>query len=382
MNSFFSWGSLMENKERLLSLDIFRGITIMGMILVNNPGSWKSVYSPLLHAEWNGCTPTDLIFPFFLFIVGVTTTYSLSKYRENTSEKKNIYLKILFRSFNLFALGLLLALIPKFDFTTLRIPGVLQRIAIVYFFISIIFLNVKRKNIVYVILALLSGYWILFLLTNSTGSFDSALFKTDNIAALFDRFLLEGHLYRGGKMGDPEGILSTIPALATGLTGLLTGYLLKDKNYDRNVKTVKMFFYGTLLAGAGYVFDFWFPINKHLWTSSYVVYTSGLALIFLAVCYWIVDVNKNIKWAKPFHIFGLNAIFVFFFSGILAKILYSIKLSGIDGKTVSLQSYLFKNVYLSFFEPVNASLLYAITNVLFWLFISWLLYRKKIFIKI
>jgi predicted acyltransferase len=202
-----------------------------------------------------------------------------------------------------------------------------------------------------------------------------------NLGAWFDRLLLDGHLWSSSKTWDPEGLLSTIPAMGTTLLGVLTGYWLRSDN-DKTTKTVWMFFYGIVLMAIGYSWDFWFPINKSLWTSSYVVYTGGLALVFLAFCYWLIDVQDKKWWIKPFHIYGTNAIVVFFLSSLVAKLLYLIKVTGANGEAISLKGYIFNNAYLQIASPINASLLFAISYILIWLFIIWLLYRKQIFIKV
>lgn len=370
-----------EKNERLLSLDIFRGITILGMILVNNPGSWSHIYSPLEHAKWNGCTPTDLIFPFFLFIVGVTTTFSLSKYRTANNKNKDVLFRLLRRSFTIFLLGIFLSGFPHFNFSTIRIPGVLQRIAVVYFFVSIIFLNVKRKNLIYVLSGVLFFYWGLMTLVPVPDFGSPNLEPSTNIGAWLDSLLLGGHLWSASKTWDPEGLLATIPALGTALLGVLTGYWLKSNN-DKTTKTVWMFFYGVVLMALGYIWDFWFPINKGLWSSSYVVYTGGFALVFLAFCYWLIDVQGKRWWIKPFHIYGTNAIAVFFLSGIVGRLLYLIKITASNGESVSLKYYIYSNIFLPVASPINASLLFAIVYVVIWLFIIWLLYRKQIFIKV
>lgn len=367
--------------ERLLSLDVFRGITILGMILVNNPGSWSNIYSPLKHAEWNGCTPTDLIFPFFLFIVGVATTFSLSKYRNPENKNRDVYYRLIRRSLTIFLLGLFLSGFPDFDLTTIRIPGVLARIAVVYFFTALIFLNVKKENIIYVVASLLLVYWGLMTLVPVPGVGAANLEPATNLGAWLDRLLLDGHLWSYAKTWDPEGILSTIPAIGTALIGVLTGYLLKS-NTDKTTKTVWMFFYGIVLMALGYVWDFWFPINKSLWTSSYVVYTGGLALVFLAFCYWLIDVRNKKGWIKPFHIYGTNAITVFFLSSLVAKLMNEKVLTGVGGNAISLKYYIYSNIFLPIASPINASLLFAISYILIWLFVIWLLYRKQIFIKV
>ena len=367
--------------ERLLSLDVFRGITILGMILVNNPGSWSDVYSPLLHAKWNGCTPTDLIFPFFLFIVGVATTFSLSKYRSSENHNKDVYFRLIRRSLTIFLLGLFLSGFPNFDLSTIRIPGVLARIAVVYFFTSLIFLNVRKENLVFVLSSLLLIYWGLMTLVPVPGFGEPNLEPATNLGAWLDRLLLDGHLWSASKTWDPEGILSTVPAIGTALIGILTGYWLKSDN-DKTTKTVWMFFYGSVLMALGYAWDFWFPINKSLWTSSYVLFTGGLALIFLAFCYWLIDVQDKKFWIKPFHIYGTNAITVFFLSSLVAKLMYLIKVEGGNGELISIKTLIFNNIFLPIASPINASLLFAISYILIWLFVIWLLYRKQIFIKV
>jgi len=351
------------------------------MILVNNPGSWSNVYSPLRHAKWNGCTPTDLIFPFFLFIVGVTTTFSLSKYRSAENKNKDVLFRLIRRSLTIFLLGIFLSGFPFFDLSIIRIPGVLQRIAVVYFFVSLIFLNVRKENLVYVTSALLLIYWGLMTLVQVPDFGIPNLEASTNIGAWLDRLLLDGHLWKYGKTWDPEGVLSTIPAIGTSLIGVLTGYWLRSDT-DKTTKTVWMFFYGVVLMAVGYAWDFWFPINKSLWTSSYVVYTGGLALIFLAFCYWLIDVQKKTWWIKPFHIYGTNAITVFFLSSITAKALYLIKVTWANGDSISLKYYIYSNLFLPIASPINASLLFAIAYILIWLFVIWLLYRKQIFIKV
>ena len=367
--------------DRLLSLDVFRGITIAGMILVNNPGSWSNIYSPLQHAKWNGCTPTDLIFPFFLFIVGVTTAFSLGKIKEKEHDIKAVMIRLLRRSAMLFLPGLFLAGFPTFDFSTIRIPGVLQRIAVVYLFTSLIFLFVRRENLVYVTAFLLLIYWGLMTLIPVPGVGSANLEAGTNLAAWVDQQILNGHMWKSTKIWDPEGILSTIPAIGTALIGVLTGYWLKSKN-DKITKTVWMFVYGIALLTLGYIWDFWFPLNKSLWTSSYVVYTGGLALIFLAMCYWFIDVLDIKWWIKPFHIYGMNAITVFFLSGLMAKLMHIIKVTDPNGESISLKSYIFQNVYLSIASPINASLFFALSYITFWLFLMWILYKKNIIIKI
>ena len=370
-------------QTRLLSLDVFRGMTIAGMVLVNNPGTWGAIYSPLAHAPWHGITPTDYIFPFFLFIVGIAIPLALGK-RVAEGISKDVYLKILRRTAIIFLLGLFLAAFPFFDFANLRIPGVLQRIAVCYLFASLIFLhtNWKQQTIIGVVLLLV--YWIL-MTTIPVPNCDVTTIndKACNLAAYIDRAVFgENHIWKSAKVYDPEGILSTIPAIATALSGVLTGTWLATKKSDLE-KVGGLFFFGVVLIALGWCWNFFLPFNKSLWTSSYVVYTTGLALCFLGFCYWLIDIKGYRKWSKPFVIFGVNALALFVFSGLFARVLGVIKVSGAEeGKSVSLQKWIFDSIFLPLAAPVNASLAYAICFILFWLFLMWLLYRKRIFIKV
>ncbi len=377
--------------SRLLSLDVFRGLTVAGMVLVNNPGTWSVIYPPLEHAEWHGATPTDFVFPFFLFIVGISITLALGKRTENGGANREIYLKIVKRAVLIYALGLFLATFPFYNFTkeawldvsTVRIMGVLPRIAICYLCAALIFVRTNWKQQAFIAVALLLVYWVLMTLINVPGcEITTYNDKACNLAAYIDRLILtENHTWRQSKVFDPEGILSTIPAIATTLAGVLTGHWLRQKR-DDDEKVAAMFFAGVCLTAIGWIWNFWFPINKSLWTSSYVVYTAGLALCFLGFCYWLIDIKGYKKWTKPFVIFGVNALVLFVGSGLMARILGLIKLGGADGKTISLQQAIFDNVFLPFASPINASLMYAISFILVWLFLMWLLYRKQIFIKV
>lgn len=380
-----------EQNPRLLSLDVFRGITIAGMVLVNNPGTWSAIYPPLAHAEWNGWTPTDFVFPFFLFIVGISITLALGKRVEAGGMDKTVYLKIIRRTLLIFGLGLFLATVPFYNFTkgewldinTVRIMGVLQRIAVCYFFAALIFLHTDWRKQLIIAVALLFLYWLLMTLIPVPGceitTFND---KACNLAAYIDRAILtEGHIWRSAKVYDPEGLLSTIPAIATTLAGVLCGHWLRVRRDDME-KVAGLFFFGVVLAALGWAWHSWFPINKALWTSSYVVFTAGLALCFLGFCYWLIDIKGYRLWTKPFVIFGVNALALFVGSGIMAKIMGLIKVAGPEGSTISLQQWIFTNMFLPLASPINASLAYAICFILVWLFLMWLLYRKKIYIKV
>lgn len=378
--------------NRLVSLDVFRGATIALMILVNNPGDWGNVYPPLLHAKWNGCTPTDLVFPFFLFIVGVSVTLSLTKRKERGDDIFKLVLQIFRRSFLIFFIGVFLNAFPDFNLSEVRILGVLQRIALVYFFISLIFLFTEWKTQVIISAILLLGYWALITLVPVPGIgmpnisqpnvYDPILQKeiAPNIVAWLDNKLLAGHLWRTTKIWDPEGLLSTLPAIVTGLFGVLLGKFLRTKLDEFN-KIIWIFFTANILIFIGLLWDLVFPMNKSLWTSSYVLFTAGLALHFFAMCYWLIDIKKIDWWIKPFVIYGTNAITVYTLSWIGGTFLRRIKFD-FYGTETSLRNFLYDNLFKPFLSPINASLAWAIFYVLFWLGIMWIFYKKKIFLKI
>jgi predicted acyltransferase len=366
---------------RMLSLDVFRGITIAGMVLVNNPGTWSAIYSPLKHADWHGWTPTDLIFPFFLFIVGVSITLALARRVEGGGGQRDLYWKIIRRTLLIFGLGLVLAGFPYFDFSTIRIPGVLQRIAVCYLVASLVFLKTGWRAQAFIAVALLFVYWLLMTAVPVPGFGAGDLGKEGNLAAYIDRTLLAGHIWKAAKVYDPEGILSTLPAVATTLAGVLTGHWLRTARAPLE-KVGGMFFAGACCVAVGWGWHFWFPINKPLWTSSYVVFTAGMALQLLALCYWLIDIKGYKRWAVPFHIFGVNALALFVLSGLLGRSMSLWKMPRVDGQPGNLQTYIYEHFFASWAAPVNASLFYAITYIFFWLGLMTILYRKKIFIKV
>ncbi|MCF8267952.1 MAG: DUF5009 domain-containing protein [Ignavibacteriales bacterium] len=370
-----------QKAERLRSLDVFRGITIAGMILVNNPGTWSAIYPPLKHAEWHGCTPTDLIFPFFLYIVGVAITFSLTKRKEQGTDQNKLILHILRRSAVLFGLGLILAGFPYFNLSEIRIPGVLQRIGVVYFIASVMFLKLSTRNLVIFGSGFLILYWILMSFIPVPGVGYPNLGKETNMAAWIDNMILHGHMWKATRVWDPEGILSTVPAISTAILGILSGIWLRRK-IDVFEKLTVFFVAGNLLMLGGYIWDGFFPMNKSIWTSSYVLYTGGLAIIFLGICYYLLDIKKINFWAKPFEVYGLNAITVFFLSGIVGRIMYLITMTSADGQEITLKDYLFSNLYLSWLDPINASLAWALSYIFIWLGLMWILYARKIFIKV
>ncbi|NOX88698.1 MAG: DUF5009 domain-containing protein [Calditrichaeota bacterium] len=368
-------------EHRLVSLDAFRGATIAAMILVNDPGSWAHVYAPLRHAEWHGWTFTDLIFPFFLFIVGVAIVFAFSKRLKENVPKKTLYKKIIRRTIILFALGLFLNGFPYFNLSSLRIMGVLQRIAVCYFFASVIFLHCGKKGRWFWAISLLFVYWALMAWYPTPGIGAGVLEKGRNFAAYVDNLFLKGHLWSVTKTWDPEGFVSTLPAISTTLFGVLAGGLIRSQKSHLE-KIVEMFLWGNLAVWIGVIWDKFLPINKSIWTSSYAVFTAGMALIVLAFCYYLIDYKHKQKWAKPFVVYGTNAITVYVLSGILAKLLYLIKFQTASGETITLKGWLYTTLFASWLSPINASLAFAVIFVLVLLGVSWILFAKRIFIKI
>lgn len=345
------------------------------MIIVNCPGSWSTVYAPLLHAEWHGVTPTDLVFPFFLFIVGVSIVLAYTKKRQAGSINSSTYTKILRRSLIIFGLGLFLALFPKFDFANLRVAGVLQRIALVFFACSLIFLHTNWKSQLYIGIGCLVGYWLVMCFVPFGSSVAGTLEPGDNFAAWIDRYITPGRMYQ--KTWDPEGVFSTIPAIATGITGMLVGGLITAKKLSNHVKIIWIFAIGLLWFATGFMWDYIFPANKHIWTSSYVLISSGLAALFLALSMWIIDEQGYKKWTKLGVVFGSNAITAYVLHSVLQR-LFWIPVSGDQGLQALWMSG-WKGIGLS---GHLASFLWAITYMLFIYSIIYVMYRKKIFLKV
>ncbi len=372
-----------EKINRFLALDIFRGATIALMVIVNTPGTWSYVYGPLRHAEWHGCTLTDLVFPFFLFIIGVAMRFSFDKY--DICKYGPLFNKIIFRTITIFSIGLLLNAFPfirqNWDWSSFRILGVLQRIALAYFFASFIVLRLDVKGLVKISFFILVGYWLLLMSYGFYSGQDPYSLKY-NLILVIDSFLLgENHLYGGtGIQFDPEGLLSTIPSIVTILIGFLVGTMIKTTN-DHQDNIQRMLVLGSLLIITGWLWSFGFPINKQLWTSSYVLYTAGIAIILLSGMIWIVDIKKIDWWTKPFVILGSNAIFLYVLSSLWVKILLKISFE-LDGKIVSGYFYLYKTIFQPIAGNINGSLFFAISHVLMFLLILTWMHRKKIFIRI
>ena len=365
--------------KRLTALDVFRGMTIAAMIIVNNPGSWRYVWPPLRHAQWHGWTPTDLIFPFFLFIVGVSLSLSLSRRLAAGETGSRLYAKIIRRSLILFLLGLLLNFIPRFDLAHLRIPGVLQRIALCYFLASLLYLKTSRCFQLGLSLFILVGYWAVLKFVPFPGQGADAFSPQANLAGYLDTHLLAGHLYR--PHFDPEGLLSTFPALVTTLLGVFTGEWLRQKQLPLNVKMAWLAPVGLVLLGLGLVGHSFFPINKNLWTSTYVLFTGGAAILMLSLCLLVVELGGYRKWAYPFLVFGTNPITVYVGSSLLAKLMGVIKLAS-DSQIISLKGFIFQKLLAPWAGSYGGSLLFPLFLLAFWLAVLAPLYRRKIFIRI
>jgi predicted acyltransferase len=379
-----------ESPKRLLSLDAFRGATIAAMILVNDPGSWDTTYEQLKHAAWNGWTITDMVFPFFLWIVGVAMTLSFAKRTEAGADRGKLMLHVVRRAAIIFALGLFINGFPfglafghEFSFSTWRIPGVLQRIAVCYLVASAIFLSSTIRGQAIWAVTFLVVYWLALMLISVPGYGAGVLQPEGNLAWFIDSNLLHGHtwVWAPAPGFDPEGILSTLPAIATTLFGILTGHWLRTGRPIAE-KISWMFTVGLGMVAVGWFLSIWLPINKNLWTSSYSLFMGGWALAGFSICYWLIDVNGYKRWATPFVIFGMNAIAVYVAADFIAILLGLIQVTGPEGTPISLQEHIFRSVFVSIASPYNASLLYAFAFVLITFLIAWALWRKRWFVKI
>jgi predicted acyltransferase len=362
---------------RLLSLDVFRGLTVAAMVLVNNPGTWRAVYGPLRHADWHGWTPTDLVFPFFLFIVGVAIPLAVGRRVAAGTPRGRVALRIGRRSAVIFALGLFLHAVPGFEWSDLRIPGVLQRIAVCYLAAALVFLFSGWRGQAAIATGLVLGYWAALALVPVPGFGAGDLGKEGNLAAWLDRTLLGPHIWRAARVYDPEGILSTAPAIATTLFGVLAGQYIATGRPVRDTAR------GLLVAGIaglglGLAWDRWLPINKALWTGSYAVFTAGAALVVLAACYWLIEVRRSRWWTPPWAILGVNALAVFFLSTLLARLLVSLRVAVPNGPPRPVQAVLFDTLFAPWAPAAAASLAWAAANVLLWLLVMWPLWRRGV----
>jgi predicted acyltransferase len=393
-------------RERLLSLDVFRGITIAGMLLVNNPGTWSAIFPPLEHAEWHGWTPTDLIFPFFLFIVGITTHLSLSARRARGDDDSALVKQILRRGLIIYLLGFAMAMFPFYQWGNIqalpnatawdrivyriehvRLLGVLPRIGIVYICAGLLTLRTTLKQQVIIIATILLGYWFAMTLIPVPGEHEiGALLlhtKDRNLAAYLDRLILTtNHTWTGSVTFDPEGPFSTIPAIATAMLGVIAGRWIAQTGRPLLERLSGLFAAGSIAMVVGLMWSWSFPINKNLWTSSYVVFTAGMACVTLATVSWIVDYANVRWWTRPLVVYGVNPMVAFVGSGVLARLIYTLWHVNYQGKSVAVQDAIYQSVFLPWLPPRVASLAFALSFVLLWYAILLILYRKKIILKV
>ena len=379
-------GDQVTRVTRLVSVDVFRGMTIVAMILVNNPGNFRTTYWPLKHAEWHGWTPTDLVFPFFLFIVGVAIVLALKGRLDAGTPRKPLVAKVVKRSLILFGLGLFLTGYPFGLFgprgfaeflSTWRIPGVLQRIAICYLVVSLLVLFCRIRTLKILTVAFLVGYWALMVLVPVPGQGVPNLDDPGgHLSAWIDRAVFGDHVWQFARVYDPEGILSTLPALATTLFGVFAGLLLTS-GIAPIERVARLFVSGCLLVCAGFVWGWFFPINKPIWTSSYAVFSAGLAMCGLALCSWYFDHRDSPRLATFFTIYGVNAIALYVGSGVLARTLAYVQVGG-----VTLKEIIYGNLFASWLSPYMASLGYAVTWIGGWFLLLFWMYRRRLFIKV
>jgi predicted acyltransferase len=366
-------------RRRLVSLDVFRGMTIAGMILVNNaPGQ---SYRPLEHAEWNGWTHTDLIFPFFLFIAGVSMALSFSGRMNKGDSHRNLLMHTIKRGAIIFGIGLFLNLFPYFfdasRYHNLRIPGVLQRIGFCYIWAGAVYLFADKRARVGVIVAGLLGYWAAMKLAPVPGIGAGDLSPNNNLAAYIDNAIFTARHMWQHRVWDPEGLLSSVPAICTVLIGTFVGeWTMLRRSWLENVKALVIA--GVIGIALGELWNLLFPINKSLWTSSYVVFTAGYAMLLLAAIYWIIDVKQWRAWSKPFLVLGMNSVLAFTLSTLVTKNLLVYKVQG-----VSAFSWIFRNWFRPLFaDQRNASFAFAFTYVAIWVVVMWWFYEKKVFVKV
>jgi predicted acyltransferase len=404
-------GGYTPPRERLLSLDVFRGMTVAGMLLVNDPGTWESIYPPLEHAAWNGWTPTDLVFPFFLFIVGITTYLSLNARRARGDDERAIRAQIIRRGALIFLFGLLINGFPYFtwgdvagvaDPTLLqriadrllhwRILGVLQRIGIAYTCAALLTQHSTLKKQITIIASLLFGYWIVMTMLPVPGEGTiGAMLLNDpqrTMAAWVDRTVLDwsrwglgNHLWASSVTWDPEGVLSTVPAICTAMFGNLAGRWIGERR-PLAERLAGMSAVGSIGMMLALMWNWVFPINKSLWTSSYTLFCAGIASLSLATVMWVVDYQKVRRGTKLFVVYGVNPIVAFVGSAVMARCIYSIFKVTYEGKRISLQEGIFRTLFASWLSPINASLAFAIAFVLVWYGILSLLHRRGIVLKV
>jgi len=396
-------------RERLLSLDVFRGLTVAGMLLVNNPGTWDAIYPPFEHAPWHGWTPTDLIFPFFLFIVGITTHLSLTERRLRGDDDVMLMRQIVRRAALIYLFGFAMALFPFFTWNAIRglpdasmldrivdrlqhvrIMGVLARIAVAYLVGALLAFRAPTKRVIVTLVVILYAYWVALVLlpVPGTGAVTGIPIVGEiDVPALtlqgwLDRLVFgRNHIWGGSVTYDPEGILSSLGAIGSVLCGVLAGRWIATER-ALSERLVGLFGAGSLAAVAGLMWDGSLPINKNLWTSSYVLFTAGMGAMTLATCMWVIEVLNVRWWTKPFLIFGMNPIVAFVGSGVMARCIYTVFTASYHGRRVPVQSIIFQSAFASWLPPRDASLLFALVFVLLWLGILSALHRKQWFLKL
>jgi len=379
--------------QRLVALDVFRGLTVALMILVNNPGSWGHIYSPLRHAQWHGLTPTDLVFPFFLFIVGVAVSLGFSRRFAAGTSPRDLIKKILLRTAIIFGLGIFLNGFPFGLFgpktlheiiENLRVAGVLQRIALSYFLVAstVVFVRSNTRRLV-MAMSWLIFYEVLMRWPMVAGWGGGSFALEDNFVRFMDlRLLGQSHLYHIGSVAfDPEGLLSTFPAAFTAMSGFLAGEQIR-RPQGLNHRLIGLVITGFLLTGLGLNLALVEPVNKQLWTVSYAILTSGLATLLLTACLWFIDGLGWKRGTQPAVIFGRNPLVVFVGSGITARLLYLIKVTGADGRQMSLKQAIYQGGFEPLAGPLNGSLLYALTFLGLWMIILWWMDHRNIHIKV
>ena len=396
-------------RERLLSLDVFRGLTVAGMLLVNNPGTWDAIYPPFEHAPWHGWTPTDLIFPFFLFIVGITTHLSLTERRLRGDDDVMLMRQIVRRAALIYLFGFAMALFPFFTWNAIRghpdasildrivdrlqhvrIMGVLARIAVAYLVGALLAFRAPTRRVIVTLVVVLYAYWFALVLlpVPGTGAVTGIPIVGEiDVPALtlqgwLDRLVFgRNHIWGGSVTYDPEGILSSLGAIGSVLCGVLAGRWIATER-ALSERLVGLFGAGALAAVAGLMWDWSLPINKNLWTSSYVLFTAGMGAMTLATCMWVIEVLHVRWWTKPFLIFGMNPIVAFVGSGVMARCIYTVFTASYHGRRVPVQSIIFQSAFASWLPPRDASLLFALVFVLLWLGILSVLHRKQWFLKL
>lgn len=370
---------------RIAAIDALRGATIAAMILVNNPGSWASIYPPLQHADWHGWTPTDLVFPFFLFLVGTAIVFALQKRIAAGVPRAQLLRKIALRSLALVAIGMFMSgfpfVPPRFSFEHWRFPGVLQRIGVCYGIVATLFVFLRLRALVAVCVACLIGYNVAMVFVPVPGVGAGLIDAPGtHLSAWVDRAVFgTNHLWRSAEVYDPEGLLSTVPALGTCLLGLFAGLLLADKTRGAADKALALLVRGAVLVLVGYVWDWFFPINKKIWTSSYAVFTAGQAMVALGLLAYAIDVRgRRAWWVRPLEIYGRNALTVFVASGLLARSMSIVKVRD----DLSLKSWIYETFYLSWTSGPFASLLFALSWVVAWFVVLAWMWRRGIVLRV